>query len=116
MLPSFPIHGTISTQRKLWKKQADNMTNRKRGQFDELCMDHDPGASPASDPDDLEDVEKRLERCTGKDRKSSDHRLTGLYRCVSNRRCADLAGLSHGISQPGKHCQHMGRRRDLELL
>ena len=73
------------------------MTNRKRGQFDELCMNHDSGAAPASDPDDLEDVEKRLERCTGKDRKSSDHRLTGLYRCVSNRRCADLAGLSYGI-------------------
>ena len=36
------------------------MTNRKRGQLDELCMDHDPGASPASDPDDLEDVEKRV--------------------------------------------------------
>ena len=50
------------------------MTNRKRGQFDELCMDHDSGAAPASDPDDLEDVEKRLERCTGKDRKSSDNR------------------------------------------
>ena len=27
------------------------MTNRKRGQFDELCMDHDHGASPASDPE-----------------------------------------------------------------
>ena len=73
------------------------MTNRKRGQFDELCMDHDPGASPASDPDDLEDVEKRLERCTGKDRKSSDHRLAGLYRCVPVGRCADLAGFSYGI-------------------
>ena len=96
-LLSFPIHGTISIQRKFWKRQADNMTNRKRGQLDELCMDHDPGASPASDPDDLEDVEKRLERCTGKDRKSSDHRLTGLYRRVSNRRCTDLAGFSYGI-------------------
>ena len=73
------------------------MTNRKRRQFDGLCMDHDPGASPASHSDDLEDVEKRLERCTGKDRKSSDHRLTGLYRRVSNRRCTDLAGLSYGI-------------------
>lgn len=97
MLLSFPIHGTISTQRKLWKRKEDNVTNRKRGQFDELCMDHDSGAAPASDPDDLEDVEKRLERCTGKDRKSSDHRLTGLYRRVSNRRCTDLAGFSYGI-------------------
>ena len=47
------------------------MTNRKRGQLDELCMDHDPGASPASDPDDLEDVGKRLERCAGKGRSGS---------------------------------------------
>lgn len=82
---SFPIHGTISTQRKLWKKHEDNVTNRKRGQLDELCMDHDSGASSASDPDDLEDVEKRLERCTGKDRKSSDHRVTDLHCRVSNR-------------------------------
>lgn len=96
-LLSFPIHGTISIQRKLWKKQEDNMTNRKRGQFDELYMDRYTDAPPASHSDDLEDVEKRLERCTGKDRKSSDHRLTGLYRRVSNRRCADLAGLSYGI-------------------
>ena len=73
------------------------MTNRKRGQLDELCMDHDSGAAPASDPDDLEDVEKRLERCVGKGRSGADHRLTGLYRRVSNRRCADLAGFSHGI-------------------
>ena len=26
---SCPIHGTISIQRKLWKKQEDNVTNRK---------------------------------------------------------------------------------------
>lgn len=65
LLLSFPIHGTISTQRKFWKRQADNVTNRKRGQLDELCMDHDAGASPASDPDDLEDVGKRRERCVG---------------------------------------------------
>lgn len=92
------------------------MTNRKRGQLDELCMDHDPGASPASDPDDLEDVGKRLERCAGKGRSGSNHRVVALHCCVPDRRGADLAGLSHGISQPGKHCQHMGRRRDLELL
>lgn len=92
------------------------MTNRKRGQFDELCMDHDPGASPASDPDDLEDVGKRLERCAGKGRSSANHRVVALHCCVPDRRGTDLAGLSHGISQPGKHCQHMGRRRDLELL
>ena len=96
-LLSFLIHGTISIQRKFWKRQEDNMTNRKRGQLDELCMDHDPGAPPASHSDDLEDVEKRLERCTGKDRKSSDHRLAGLHRCVPVGRCADLAGLSYGI-------------------
>lgn len=96
-LLSFLIHGTISIQRKFWKRQEDNMTNRKRGQLDELCMDRYTDAPPASHSDDLEDVEKRLERCTGKDRKSSDHRLTGLYRRVSNRRGTDLAGFSHGI-------------------
>lgn len=73
------------------------MTNRKRGQFDGLCMDHDPGASPASDPDDLEDVGKRLERCAGKGRSGSNHRVVALHCCVPDRRCADLAGLSHGI-------------------
>jgi len=92
------------------------MTNRKRGQFDELCMDHDSGASSASDPDDLEDVGKRLERCAGNGRSGANHRVVALHCCVPDRRGTDLAGLSHGISQPGKHCQHMGRRRDLELL
>ena len=96
-LLSFLIHGTISIQRKFWKRQEDNMTNRKRGQLDELCMDRYTDAPPASHSDDLEDVEKRLERCTGKDRKSSDHRLAGLHRCVPVGRCADLAGLSYGI-------------------
>lgn len=73
------------------------MTNRKRGQFDELCMNHDSGAAPASDPDDLEDVEKRLERCVGKGRSGADHWVTDLHCRVSNRRCADLAGFSYGI-------------------
>lgn len=62
-LLSFPIHGTISIQRKVWKRQEDNMTDRKRGQFDELCMDRYTDAPPASCADDLDDVEKRLDIC-----------------------------------------------------
>lgn len=51
------------------------MTNRKRGQFDELCMDRYTDAPPASHSDDLEDVEKRLERCAGKGRSGSNHMI-----------------------------------------
>lgn len=73
------------------------MTNRKRGQLDELYMDRYTDAPPASHSDDLEDVEKRLERCVGKGRSGADHRVTDLHCRVSNRRCTDLAGFSYGI-------------------
>ena len=79
-------------------------------------MDRYTDAPPASHSDDLEDVGKRLERCAGNGRSGANHRVVALHCCVPDRRGTDLAGLSHGISQPGKHCQHMGRRRNLELL